>query len=278
MTTVLDRFRIDGKVAVITGGAGFLGVKHAEAILDAGGIPILADINEQAAKEKASDLSRRYNREVFGIYADITTMTSVRNLSERCGEFVDHVDILINNAANDPKVKQEKADSVPWSRFEVFPEDIWNKDLSVGLTGAFLCSQVFGHEMAKRKQGVILNIASDLGIIAPDQRIYRIDGLPDEKQPVKPVTYSVVKHGMIGLTKYLATYWADKGIRVNAICPGGVFNGQPDAFVRQLTNLIPMGRMADPDEYKPAIIFLVSDASSYMTGASLIMDGGRTCW
>lgn len=278
MTTALDRFRIEGKVAVITGGAGFLGVKHAEAILEAGGTPILADINERAAQQRASDLSKKYNREVLGIYADITTADSVQVLSDRCIENFDKVDILINNAANDPKVKQEKTDSVPWSRFEVFPEEIWSKDLSVGLTGAFLCSQVFGREMAKRKQGVILNIASDLGIIGPDQRIYRNAGISEELQPVKPVTYSVAKHGMIGLTKYLATYWADKGIRVNALCPGGVYNGQPETFVRKLTNLIPMGRMADADEYKPAIIFLVSDASSYMTGASLIIDGGRTCW
>jgi NAD(P)-dependent dehydrogenase (short-subunit alcohol dehydrogenase family) len=278
MKSALDRFRIDGKVAVITGGAGFLGVKHAEAILDAGGIPIIADINERAAQQRASDLSEKYDREVLGIYADITTPGSVQDLSDRCHERFDRVDILINNAANDPKVKQEKTDSVPWSRFEGFPADIWSKDLSVGLTGAFLCSQVFGTEMAGRKQGVILNIASDLGIIAPDQRIYRNSGVSEDMQPVKPVTYSVAKHGLIGLTKYLATYWADKGIRVNALCPGGVYNGQPDAFVMKLTSLIPMGRMADADEYKPAIIFLVSDASSYMTGASLIIDGGRTCW
>jgi NAD(P)-dependent dehydrogenase (short-subunit alcohol dehydrogenase family) len=278
MVSALDRFRIDGKVAVITGGAGFLGVKHAEAILDAGGIPILADINEHAAQQLASALSKKYDREVLGIYADITKADSIKDLSFRCTEHFEKVDILINNAANDPKVDQEKADSVPWSRFEVFPKDIWNKDLSVGLTGAFLCSQIFGGEMAKRKQGVILNIASDLGIIGPDQRIYRNIGISDDMQAVKPVTYSVAKHGLIGLTKYLATYWADKGIRVNAICPGGVYNGQPKTFVRKLTNLIPMGRMADADEYKPAIIFLVSDASSYMTGASLIIDGGRTCW
>ncbi len=278
MTSALDRFRIDGKVAVITGGAGFLGVKHAEAILDAGGTPILADINERAARQRASDLSDRYDREVLGIFADITTPDSVNDLYGRCIEHGSTVDILINNAANDPKVRQEKTDSVPWSRFEVFPEEIWSKDLSVGLTGAFLCSQIFGKEMAGRKHGVILNIASDLGMIGPDQRIYRNDGIPDDMQPVKPVTYSVAKHGLIGLTKYLATYWADRGVRVNALCPGGVYNGQPDTFVTKLTNLIPMGRMADADEYKPAIIFLVSDASSYMTGATLVIDGGRTCW
>jgi len=278
MKDSLTRFRIDGKVAVITGGAGFLGVKHAEAILDAGGIPVLADINEEAIRHQAADLAKKYNKDVLGLYADITTLPSVIELCDNCIEQFGKVDILINNAANNPKVKQEESGEPPWSRFEVFPEEIWNKDLSVGLTGAYLCSQIFGKEMAKRNQGVILNIASDLGIIAPDQRIYKIEGLPDDRQPVKPVTYSVVKHGLIGLTKYLATYWADKGIRVNALCPGGVYNGQPADFVNKLTSLIPMGRMAKPDEYKPAIIFLVSDASSYMTGASLIIDGGRTCW
>jgi NAD(P)-dependent dehydrogenase (short-subunit alcohol dehydrogenase family) len=132
--------------------------------------------------------------------------------------------------------------------------------------------------MAKKKSGVILNISSDLGLIAPDQRIYREKNVPEEKQKVKPVTYSIVKHGLIGLTRYLATYWADKGIRVNAVCFGGVYNNQPEDFVKKLVKLIPMGRMAKPDEYKGAIQFLISDASSYMTGSIVVIDGGRTCW
>ena len=150
--------------------------------------------------------------------------------------------------------------------------------MRISLTGAFLCSQVFGCAMADRGSGVILNISSDLGIIAPDQRIYRQDDVAEEMQPAKPVTYSVAKHGIIGLTKFLATYWADAGIRVNAICPGGVYNGQPDEFVDKLTALIPMRRMADEDEYKAAVLFLISDASTYMTGSVLSIDGGRTCW
>ena len=154
----------------------------------------------------------------------------------------------------------------------------WLSDLSVGLTGAFLCSRVFGTEMAKAKQGVILNIGSDLGLIAPDQRLYRRDGYPLERQPVKPVTYSVVKSGLIGLTRYLATYWAESGVRANLIAPGGVRAGQDLDFIERVSNLIPLGRMADPDEYKAAVAFLISDASSYMTGAILSVDGGRTCW
>ena len=139
-------------------------------------------------------------------------------------------------------------------------------------------SREIGKRMAENGGGVILNIASDLGIIAPNQRIYRKEGVAENEQPVKPVTYSVEKHGLIGLTKYLATYWAKNGVRVNAIAPGGVYNNHNDAFVQKLTNLIPLGRMADKDEYKAAILFLISDASSYMTGTTLIIDGGRTAW
>jgi NAD(P)-dependent dehydrogenase (short-subunit alcohol dehydrogenase family) len=186
------------------------------------------------------------------------------------------IDILINNAANNPKV--ERPSGMNFSRFENFPLEEWSADLCVGLTGAFLCSQVFGSEMARRGRGVIVNVASDLALIGPDQRIYRQEGVPDHLQPVKPVTYSVVKSGLMGLTRYLATYWADRGVRVNAISPGGVFNGQPEEFVARLSQLIPMGRMANPGEYQDAILFLCSDASSYMTGANLVIDGGRTCW
>ena len=161
---------------------------------------------------------------------------------------------------------------------ENFSTDQWNLELSVGLTGSMLCSKIFGYEMSKNGKGVILNISSDLGTIAPDQRIYKKEGLPENEQPVKPVTYSVIKHGLIGLTKYLATYWADKGVRCNALCPGGIYANQSDDFVKRLTDLIPLGRMANIDEYKAAVAFVVSDASSYMTGASIPIDGGRSIW
>lgn len=187
-----------------------------------------------------------------------------------------HIDILINNAAIDPKVKAKSADKL--SRLENFSIDQWNLELSVGLTGAMLCSKIFGYEMAKKEQGVILNISSDLGIISPDQRIYKKEGLSENEQPVKPVTYSVIKHGLIGLTKYLATYWAEKGVRVNSISPGGINTNQNPEFIQKVTNLIPLGRMAHENEYKAAIVFLVSDASSYMTGANLVIDGGRSVW
>ncbi len=274
--SVRSQFDLTGRVAVITGGAGLLGVRHAEAIAEMGGIPVLVDINGEKARSLAAEIGKIFGVRATGIHTDITQPAAVRDMLDQILSSFGRVDILINNAARNPKM--EAHSDVPWTRLEHFPLDVWNQDIAVGLTGAFLCSQVIGTEMARRGKGVILNIASDLGVIAPDQRIYRQPGLPDDQQPVKPVSYSVVKHGLIGLTRYLATYWADKGVRVNALSPGGVYAGQDEAFVRRLTNLIPLGRMARVDEYKAAVVFLVSDASSYMTGANLVVDGGRTAW
>ena len=276
MNRTFDKFRLKNRVAIITGGAGLLGIQHAEAIAEAGGIPILWDINGKAAKEKANEIVKKYKVKCQGMKVDITKPKDVKKILSESLRTYHNVHILINNAANDPKVKA--GEDSRWSRFENYALEMWDKDISVSLTGAFLCSQMVGSHMAQNGKGVILNIASDLGVIAPDQRIYRQEGLTEDQQQVKPVTYSVVKHGLIGLTKYLATYWADKGVRVNALCPGGVYNKHPDDFVKKLTNLIPMGRMANIDEYKAAVLFLVSDASSYMTGSVTIVDGGRTCW
>ena len=273
---IFEKFRLDNRVAVITGGAGLLGVQHAEAIAEAGGIPVLWDIDEKAVVEGAEKIAEMFRVSVKGAKVDITDLNSVKRGLSNIVSTLNRVDILINNAANDPKVSSEQDE--PWSRFEKFSLEMWNQDISVGLTGAFFCSQVIGNYMAQNKGGVILNIASDLSIISPDQRLYRKEGLEKEKQPVKPVTYSVVKHGLVGITKYLSTYWVDKNIRVNAISPGGVYTDQPDDFVQKLTNLIPMGRMANLDEYKAAIVFLCSDASSYMTGQNVSIDGGRTVW
>ena len=187
------------------------------------------------------------------------------------------VDILVNNAALDPKVSSSGVTSS--TRFENFTLDNWSLELDVGRTGSFLCSQVFGSCMASRGLGgVILNIASDLSVIAPDQRLYSVQGLAHHEQPVKPVTYSVIKSALLGLTRYLATYWADQGIRSNALSPGGVFIDQPVEFVQRLTSLIPLGRMASVDEYRSAIQFLCSDASAYLNGQNIVMDGGRSVW
>lgn len=275
---VIERFNLTGRVVVITGGSGLLGRKHAEAVIEAGGIPVIVDIDKEKTKRALKELKRLYpGKEIYGYCMDVTKKADVRKTGNALLKKLGHVDVLINNAAKDPKVKNTPGASA-FIRLENYPDEIWDEELSVGLKGAFLCSQFFGAVMAEKGRGVILNISSDLGIIAPDQRIYRKEGLPEEKQPVKPVTYSVIKHGIIGLTKYLATYWAGKGIRVNAICPSGVYTDQPTDFIKKLTNLIPMGRMAEADEYKAAVLFLISDASSYMTGATLVIDGGRTCW
>jgi NAD(P)-dependent dehydrogenase (short-subunit alcohol dehydrogenase family) len=269
-------FDLTGRVAVITGGAGLLGTKHGEAIALAGGTPVLVDIDLAAAQAKARKLSEQFGVPAAGFRADITQHKDVEALLIAILDRFGTVDILINNAANNPKV--EGSPDRQWSRFENFPIAVWEADLAVGITGAFLCCQVIGTELAGRGRGVIVNVASDLAVIAPDQRLYREGNAPDDQQPVKPVTYSVTKTALIGLTRYLATYWADRGVRVNAISPGGVYNGQPEAFVQRLSHLIPMGRMARIDEYRGSILFLCSDASSYMTGTNLVIDGGRTCW
>jgi len=275
-TECANPFSLAGRVAVITGGAGLLGKQHAAAIASAGGTVVLADVSPERVEHAASEHARQFATPVLGTNVDITNPHEVSSLRDRVLERFGRVDILINNAANNPKM--DGSGKAELGRLEDFPLASWQADLDVGLTGAFLCSQAIGTEMAKKRRGVILNVASDLAVIAPDQRIYRQPGKAENLQPVKPVTYSVVKTGLIGLTRYLATYWADAGVRVNAISPGGVFAGQPKEFVDQLSSRIPLGRMARVDEYQGAILFLCSDASSYMTGANLIVDGGRSCW
>jgi NAD(P)-dependent dehydrogenase (short-subunit alcohol dehydrogenase family) len=235
----------------------------------------LLDLREGAATQCATEIAGRFGGEALGLGADITDEDSVEAALAAILARFGRIDILINNAGNNPKVGGEGG---AWSRLESFPLEYWRADLAVGLTGAFLCSRVIGAELARRGGGVILNIASDLGLIAPDQRLYRQDGVTEDEQPVKPVTYSVVKSGLLGLTRYLATYWADRGVRANALSPGGVREAQDEVFLRRIRELIPLGRMAEPDDYKGAVVFLVSDASAYMTGANLVVDGGRTVW
>ena len=271
-------FDLSGKIVVITGGAGFLGKKHAEAIAEFKGIPVILDLDEDKSEELAKKISDQYNVKSIGLKVDIT---SEQKVSEICKEILNRfgkIDVLINNATNDPKVSVE-GKGKNFSRLEYFDLEAWNNDLNVGLTGAFICSKYIGKEISNNPNGgAIINISSDLGLISPDQRLYTEDSKLEHEQSVKPVTYSVVKSGLIGLTRYLSTYWADKNVRCNAICPGGVYNNQDDEFLKRLNKLIPLGRMAKSGEYKGIIVFLSSDASSYMNGAIISIDGGRTAW
>jgi len=262
-------FDLTDKVALITGGGGLLGPKHAEAIIEYGGKVILADWHEDRAKQKAELIGENATYE----YMDVTNKESIQSVVDK----YDKIDILINNAAKDPKVKKGGG-LTPDSRFETMTEDYWKEGIDACINGTFLCSQVVSNHMLNRDGGVILNISSDLGVIAPDQRIYRKEGIEEDLQNVKPITYSAAKWAIIGMTKYLAVYFAKKGIRVNCLSPTGVYNDHPEDFVKKLSNIIPMGRMADINEYKGAIVFLCSDASSYMTGENVIIDGGKTVW
>jgi len=274
-----EKFDLTGKTALITGAAGLLGLQHAHALLESGASVILTDIKNDQLLIAKSKLDKTFeSSKIFFEVMDVSNFDEVTDMSHRLQLKNLTVDILVNNAAIDPKVKSDSS-SLEASRFENFSLDQWNKEISVGLTGAFICSQVFGSLMAKSiKNGVILNIASDLSIISPDQRLYNKSELSFEFQPVKPITYSVIKSGLLGLTRYLSTYWVNSGIRCNALSPGGIFNGQSDEFVKRISSLIPMGRMANYDEYRSAVQFLCSDASSYMNGQNVVIDGGRSVW
>lgn len=278
MNDYMQLFSIRDKVAIVTGGGGLIGKKHAEAILTGGGIAVLLDVSDVALTKVKGELEKEFaEARIESFVVDITNKEALLVIRESLMKKYGHIDILINNAANNPKV-EGGAKNLGALRFHQFPLEMWEADIAVGLTGAMICAQIFGEIMEGMGSGVILNIGSDYGIIAPDQRVYRKEGISEEEQIIKPVSYSVVKHGMIGLTKYLAVYWADKGIRVNTLCPASLENGQDPEFVQKLSNLIPMGRMSKPEEYVCTVLYMISDASSYMTGSTVLLDGGRTSW
>jgi len=273
----LKKFDLTGRLAIITGGAGLLGIQHSEALIEANAEIIILDNDRDSLKKAASHFLKKYNKKICMIVTDITKEKSLSIAKAKVlKKFNRYPDILINNAAID--AKYENSNKMNKTRLENFDLCQWNKEISVGLSGAFLCSKYFGTEMANNKKGVILNISSDLGLIAPNQSLYASSQCSKDSQNVKPITYSVIKHGLIGLTRYISTYWANKGVRCNALAPGGVFNMHDKKFTKKLTNLIPLGRMANVDEYKSTIIYMCSDASSYMNGAILSIDGGRTAW
>lgn len=261
------RSPLGGRTVLVTGGAGFLGRRWVSSLLEAGATVVSVDLYVPD-----DDPRDRLVHEQL----DVTDPGAVRDLAARLSSRGRCVDVLVNNAALDSPV--QASGLAGGERLESFPVERWYAEIAVGLTGAFLCSQAFGPPMAERGRGAIVNVGSDLGLVGPDQRLYRVEGLAEEEQPVKPVTYSVIKTGLVGLTRYLATYWGDRGVRANALCLGGVARNQDPVFVRRVSERIPLGRMACADEYGEAMVFLCSDASSYMTGSCLVLDGGRTVW
>ena len=249
-------FNLKNKNVVITGGNGFLGSQITSSLLYEKANVYIIDITNPKKK-----ISAKYFK------SDITNEKDLKEILKFFKLKKIKIDVLINNAAIDYPPLISKKNNF---KFEAFPNELWDKDISVSLKGSYLCTKVFGSYMSKFKKGSIINVSSDLGIIAPDHRIYKNNGF------VKPVTYSVVKHGIIGLTKYTASYWGKKNIRCNAIAPGGIYNNQDRSFVKKINQLIPLGRMAKKNEYNGLILFLCSDLSSYMTGSVIVADGGRT--
>ena len=269
-------FDLKGRVIILTGGAGMLGREYALALANAGVHVVIADVDGTKAGQLAIDVNERYCATALAVETDVSRKGSVRAMVKRSLDAFGRVDGLVNNAALDPKFDATQAGQHVNS-FEEYPLHLWNQSLAVNLTGMFLCAQAVAPSMLERRRGSIVNISSTYGLVGPDQRLYENDD-PTAPQSFKPVDYSVTKSAVLGLTRYLATYWASKGIRVNTLSPGGVFNEHEEGFVRRYAARNPLGRMAHKSEYCGALLFLLSDASSYMTGSNLVIDGGWTAW
>jgi 2-deoxy-D-gluconate 3-dehydrogenase len=269
-----ERFGLAGRVAVVTGGAGLLGAGYCHTLGGAGARVVVADIDGEAAEALAESVSKASGAKAIAVRTDVADKGSVRAMVERGLAEFGRIDALVNNAALDPKFDSAHA-GVHSSSFEEFPLEVWQQALAVNVTGMFLCAQAVSRPMLEAGRGVIVNVSSTYGLVGPDQRLYAREGRPAE---YKPVTYTVSKAAVIGLTRYLATYFAGKGIRVNTLTPGGVFAGHDEEFVRRYSARTVLGRMAEKEEMSSALLFLLSDASSYMTGANLVVDGGWTAW
>ncbi|MDB4668911.1 SDR family oxidoreductase [bacterium] len=275
--SVIKQFDLTGKVAVITGGAGFLGLQFAEAIAEMGGVPILFDLDKKKLELAGESLSKSGFSNFYAYVVDITNEESIYIATEKVLKENSRIDILINSAAL--TLAGMKNNNSYFNSFEETDENIWEAGLKVNLTSIQIICKVIGSKMVKQGNGNIINIASDIGVISPNQNIYKSDSHGyDGVDFNSPAFYSVSKAGVIHLTKYLATYWGKNNVRVNSISPTGVYRGYPPAFVKKLSEQIPMGRMALPNEFKGAVVFLASDASSFITGHNLIIDGGRTIW
>jgi len=273
--TIPKLFSLDGKVAVVTGSLGLIGKNHCRALAEAGANIVVTDLDQQACDVFASELSIEYSIKALGLGCDITNKESVIELKDRILEQFSKIDVLVNNAAiND--MFENPAAAAEQSKFENYPLELFQRSLDVNITGMFLCSQVLGSVMAQQGTGNIINIASTYGIVAPDQSLYaRADG---SQSFYKSAAYPVTKGAVISFTRFLAAYWGHRGVRVNTLSPGGVENNQDAFFVDNYAKRTPLARMAEPTDYQGAIVFLASDASSYMTGANLVVDGGWTAW
>lgn len=274
MSTIMDKFALDGRTALVTGGAGLLGKQFTRALGQAGAAVVVADLDKDGAQAHAQQLADE-GIQALAVQVDITQPDSVSAMVERAADEFGSLDILVNSAALDPKFDPENLDAQSSNAFETYPLDTWKQAIDVNLTGMFLACQAAVRQMLSQEYGVIINICSTYGLVGPDQRLYE---RPEGPRQYKPVYYTVSKAGVLGLTRYLATYYAGMPIRVNALTPGGVFNQHDDTFLQAYAARTVIGRMAEPDEMSGAIVFLASEASSYMTGANLVVDGGWTAW
>ena len=274
--TIQQKFDLTGRVAIVTGGAGLLGAEFCRTLAEAGAGVVVVDLNAPASKVTTEALTKS-GYKVLAVPADITQPDSVSEVVEHTLSAFGRLDILVNCAALDPKVdSQAVKKGLALGAFEDYPLDLWNSALNVNLTGMFLVTQACVQPMLDQgKKGSVINVCSTYGLNGPDQRIYIKDG---KRVAFKPVYYTVTKAGVMGFTKYLAAYYAGTSIRVNALTPGGVCNDHEDYFVRNYSAKTIMGRMAQKDEMNGALLFLASDASSYMTGSNVVVDGGWTAW
>jgi 2-deoxy-D-gluconate 3-dehydrogenase len=271
---VIDKFSLDGRTALVTGGAGLLGRQFTRTLGEAGARVVIADIDFDAAYEHAQDL-RASRIQAVAVKVNVTDSHSVSAMVEHTLSEYERLDVLVNSAALDPKFDPQHRGEQSANAFENYALEAWQKSLDVNLTGVFQSCQAAARVMVQQGSGVIINISSIYGLAGPDQRIYpQVEG----SQQFKPVDYPVTKAGILGFTRYLAAYYAGTGIRVNALSPGGIFNQHDDNFVANYSAKAILGRMAQIDEMNGAVLFLASDASSYMTGANLVVDGGYTAW
>jgi NAD(P)-dependent dehydrogenase (short-subunit alcohol dehydrogenase family) len=272
--TILEKFNLTGKVALVTGGAGLLGTEFCHTLVQAGAQVVVVDLNHSVALKVCQDLEAS-GQSSLALATDITDPKAVKGMLTAILERFGRLDILVNSAALDPKFDPEHEAPGASGAFEDYPLEAWKQALDVNLTGMFLVSQAAVKPMLAQGRGAIINVCSMYGLVGPDQRLYQRKG---QAPRYKPVYYSVTKSGVLGFTKYLATYYAGKNIRVNALTPGGVFNGHDETFLQEYATRAVLGRMAEKDEMNGALLFLASEASAYMTGANLVVDGGWTAW